>query len=297
MATATATESITRPPLKASKKGTRWPKLLEHMAAHATLIVLSVVFFLPFFWMIVGSLKTLPDWARVPVVWFPHTLTFENYIYGLQVFPFARYLLNTVILCGATMVGAVLSSSFVAYGLARLEFPGRTVIFVTMLSTMMIPFFVTMVPLFTLFRAMGWTGTYAPLIVPSFFGVPFYVFLLRQFFRSIPNELTEAARIDGANELRIYWQVILPLAKPALAAVALFQYLAAWNDLLGPLIYISDSNRYTLSLGLMFFKTEYSTSIGPMMAASTVMVLPVVIVFFFAQRYFIQGITLTGVKG
>lgn len=294
---ATATASVIRPPLQASKKGTRWPRFAEHLVAHAALIVLSVVFFLPFFWMIVGSLKTLTDWARVPVVWFPNTLTFENYIYGLQVFPFAKYLLNTVILCGATMIGAVLSSSFVAYGLARLDFPGRTVIFVAMLSTLMIPFFVTMVPLFTLFRAMGWTGTYAPLIVPSFFGVPFYVFLLRQFFRSIPNELTEAARIDGANELRIYWQVILPLAKPALAAVALFQYLAAWNDLLGPLIYISNSDRYTLSVGLMFFKTQYATAIGPMMAASTVMVLPVIIVFFFAQRYFIQGITLTGVKG
>jgi len=195
------------------------------------------------------------------------------------------------------MVGAVLSSSFVAYGLARLEFPGRTVIFVAILSTLMVPFFVTMVPLFTLFRTMGWTGTYLPLIVPHFFGVPFFIFLLRQFFRSIPNEMTEAARVDGANELRIWASVVLPLAKPALAAVALFQFIASWSDLLGPLIYLSDANDYTLSLGLTFFRTEYSTSFGPLMAASTVIVIPIIILFFFAQRTFIQGITLTGVKG
>ncbi|MGI8869938.1 MAG: carbohydrate ABC transporter permease [Mycobacteriales bacterium] len=297
MASVTATPTIAPTPLRARKKGTRWARFVEHVVAHAVLIVISIVFFVPFFWMVVGSVKTLGDWARVPVVWFPHTITFENYIYGLRVFPFGRYLFNTVILCGSTMIGAVLSSSFIAYGLARIEFPGRTAIFVTLLSTMMVPYFVTMVPLFTLFRSMGWTGTYAPLIVPTFFGVPFFVFLLRQFFRSIPSELTEAARIDGANELRIYWQVILPLAKPALAAVALFQYLFMWNDLLGPLIYISNSDRYTLAVGLMFFKNQYSTSIGPMMAASTAMVLPVIIVFFLAQRYFIQGITLTGVKG
>jgi multiple sugar transport system permease protein len=278
-------------------RGPLWPRVAQKMVAHAVLIVLSIVFFLPFLWMVIGSLKTVVDLGKVPVVWFPHTLTFENYIYGLQVFPFVRYFINTLIICVLSMVGAALSSSFVAYGLARINFPGRNIIFGAILSTMMVPFFVTMVPLFTLFRAMGWTGTYAPLIVPHFFGVPFYIFLLRQFFRSIPNELTEAARVDGANELRIYLTIVLPLARPALAAVALFQFLNSWSDLLGPLIYLSDSNDYTLSLGLTFFRTEYSTSFGPLMAASTVIVLPVIVLFFFAQRTFIQGITLTGVKG
>lgn len=295
MAAATdVTEIASRPVLRGRRPV--WPRLAQHMVSHAALIVLSIVFFIPFLWMVLGSLKTVPDLAKADD-WFPHTITFENYRYGLDVFPFVRYLVNTLIICVASMVGAVLSSSFVAYGLARIDFPGRTAIFITILSTMMIPFFVTMVPLFTMFRAMGWTGTYLPLIVPHFFGVPFFIFLLRQFFRSIPNEMTEAARVDGANELRIYYSVVLPLAKPALAAVALFQFIASWSDLLGPLIYLSDADDYTLSLGLTFFRTEYSTSFGPLMAASTVIVIPVVILFFFAQRTFIQGITLTGVKG
>lgn len=286
-----------RPQIVRAGRRPVWPRLAQQMCAHAVLIVLSIVFLLPFLWMVLGSLKTVVELGKVPVVWFPHTITLENYIYGLQVFPFLRYFVNTLVICVSSMAGAALSSSFVAYGLARINFPGRGVIFGVILSTMMVPFFVTMVPLFTLFRAMGWTGTYAPLIVPHFFGVPFFVFLLRQFFRSIPNELTEAARVDGANELRIYLTIILPLAKPALAAVALFQFLTSWSDLLGPLIYLSDSNDYTLSLGLTFFRSEYSTSFGPLMAASTVIVLPVIVLFFFAQRTFIQGITLTGVKG
>jgi multiple sugar transport system permease protein len=284
-----------------SSAGTRapnwWVKLVEKIAAHAALIALSVIFMVPFFWMVSGSLKTGPDLNAFPVIWFPSTLTLENYIAGLQVFPFGRYLLNTLIVCVFSMIGAVLSSSFVAYGLSRIEWRWRTPLFVILLSTLMVPFYVTMVPLFTMFRAMGWTNTYLPLIVPQFFGVPFFIFLLRQFFLSIPKEMSESARLDGANELMIYWRIILPLAKPALAAVALFQFLASWNDLLGPLIYLSDADSYTLSLGLTFFRGEYATQFGPLMAASTVVVIPVIIVFFFAQRTFIQGITLTGVKG
>jgi multiple sugar transport system permease protein len=275
--------------------GTR--KLLEKIGAHAILIALSVVFLTPFAWMLSGSIKTAVDLNAFPVVWFPKTITFENYIAGVEIFPFARYLFNTMVICAFSMLGAVLSSSFIAYGLARIEWRWRTPLFVLMLSTLMIPFYVTMVPLFQMFRAIGWTNTYLPLIVPHFFGVPFFVFLLRQFFLSLPKELSESARIDGANELRIYWQIILPLCRPALAAVALFQFLASWNDLLGPLIYLSDADSYTLSLGLTFFRGEYATQFGPLMAASTIVVLPVIVVFFFAQRTFIQGITLTGVKG
>lgn len=274
-----------------------WLKVVEKIVTHAALIVLSVMFLIPFFWMVSGSLKTGPDLNAFPVIWFPSTLTLENYIAGLQVFPFGRYLLNTLIICVFSMIGAVLSSSFVAYGLSRIEWKWRTPLFVILLSTLMVPFYVTMVPLFTMFRELGWTNTYLPLIVPHFFGVPFFIFLLRQFFLSIPKEMSESARLDGANELVIYWKIILPLAKPALAAVALFQFLASWNDLLGPLIYLSDADSYTLSLGLTFFRGEYATQFGPLMAASTVVVIPVIVVFFFAQRTFIQGITLTGVKG
>jgi multiple sugar transport system permease protein len=274
-----------------------WPRIAEKMIAHAVLIVLSVVFLVPFFWMVTGSLKNAVELNSFPAVWFPHTLTFENYIYGLRVFPFARYFGNTLFICVLSMLGAALSSSFIAYGLARIDWPFRKPLFVLILATTMVPFYVTMVPLFSLFRAMGWVNTYAPLIVPTFFGVPLYVFLLRQFFMSIPRDLSDAARIDGANELVIYARIILPLAKPALAAVALFQFLTSWSDLLGPLIYLSNSDDYTLSLGLTFYRSQYATQFGPLMAASTVIVIPVIIVFFFAQRTFIQGITLTGVKG
>lgn len=272
-------------------------RLAEKVAAHTVLIVLSVVFFIPFFWMISGSLKDVANLNSFPVVWFPHKLTLENYIYGLRVFPFARYFGNTLLICVLSMTGAALSSSFIAYGLARIDWPLRKPLFIIILGTMMIPFYVTMVPLFSLFRSMGWVNTYLPLIVPTFFGVPFYIFLLRQFFMSIPRDLSDAARIDGANEFAIYARIILPLAKPALAAVALFQFLVSWSDLLGPLIYLSNSSSYTVSLGLTFYRSQYSTQYGPLMAASTVVVIPVVILFFFAQRTFIQGITLTGVKG
>lgn len=274
-----------------------WAVVAEAIVKHAVLITLSVVFIIPLFWMVSGSLKTKTDLNALPIVWFPHTLTLENYIYGLQVFPFARYFFNTAVICVLSMIGAALSSAMVAYGLSRIEWPLRSPLFAIILGTMMIPFYVTMIPLFRIFRTMGWVDTWLPLIVPHFLGVPFFIFLLRQFFLSIPKELSESARIDGANEWTIFWRVILPLAKPALAAVALFQFLNSWNDLLGPLIYLSDSDSYTVSQGLNFFRGEYSTQYGPLMAASTLVVIPVIVVFFFAQRTFIQGITLTGVKG
>jgi multiple sugar transport system permease protein len=274
-----------------------WPRIAEKIVAHAVLIVLSVAFLIPLYWMVSGALKTTQDLNAFPVIWFPDTLTLENYIYGLDVFPFLRYYFNTAVICVFSMIGAAFSSAMVAYGISRIQWRMRTPLFVIILGSMMIPFYVTMVPLFQIFRSLHWIDTYLPLIVPQFFGVPFFVFLLRQFFLSIPNELSESARIDGASEWSIFARVILPLAKPALAAVALFQFLASWNDLLGPLIYLSDTNHYTVSQGLTFFQGQYSTQFGPLMAASTLVVIPVIIVFFFAQRTFIQGITLTGVKG
>jgi multiple sugar transport system permease protein len=215
----------------------------------------------------------------------------------LQAEPFGLYIINSLIICFFSIIGALFSSSFVAYGLARIDWPLRTPLFVVILSTTMIPFYVTMVPLFTLFRAMGWVNTYLPLILPSFFGVPFFIFLLRQFFLTIPKDLSEAAKVDGANELVIFFRVVLPLAKPALAAIALFQFLNAWSDFLGPLIYLNDASKYTVSIGLTFFQGQYTTEYGALMAASTVMLVPVILLFFFAQKTFIQGITLTGVKG
>jgi multiple sugar transport system permease protein len=261
------------------------------------LIVLSLIFLMPFFWMVTGSFKIDSQLNAFPVVWFPDPVTLEHYLYGLTMVPFGLYIVNTLVICLFSVIGAAFSCSFVAYGLAKIDWPLRTPLFVLILCTTMIPFYATMVPLFSLFRTLGWTNTYLPLIVPHFLGVPLYIFLLRQFFMTIPNELLEAARIDGANELRIFWSLVLPLSKPALATVALFQFLNSWSDFLGPLIYLSDTSKYTVSLGLSFFQGQYSTEFGPLMAASTVVVIPVVILFFFAQKTFIQGITLTGVKG
>ncbi len=272
-------------------------KLLQKIITHVVLIALSLIFIIPFFWMVTGSLKVDSQLSAFPIVWFPDPVTLEHYLYGLTVVPFGLYVINTLLICLFSVIGAVFSCSFVAYGLSKINWPLRTPLFVIILGTTMVPFYVTMVPLFSLFRTLGWVNTYLPLIVPHFLGVPLYIFLLRQFFMTIPNELLEAARIDGANELRIFWSVILPLSKPALATVALFQFLNSWSDFLAPLIYLSDTSKYTVSLGLSFFQGQYSTEFGALMAASTVVVIPVVILFFFAQKTFIQGITLTGVKG
>ncbi|SRR5579884_204410 len=272
-------------------------KLLQKIITHVVLIALSLIFIMPFFWMVTGSFKVESQLNAFPIVWFPDPITLEHYIYGLSMVPFGLYVVNSLIVCLFSMLGAVFSCSFVAYGLSKINWPLRTPLFIVILGTTMIPFYVTMVPLFSLFRTLGWTNTYLPLIVPHFLGVPFYIFLLRQFFMTIPNELLEAARIDGANELRIFWSVVLQLSKPALAVVALFQFLNSWSDFLGPLIYLSDASKYTISLGLSFFQGEFQTEFGALMAASTVVVIPVLVLFFFAQKTFIQGITLTGVKG
>lgn len=287
----------TQAPVLINKSGTSQKNTGQKIATHVVLIILSVIFIIPFFWMVTGSLKTDAQLNAFPIVWFPDLITLQNYIYGLQAVPFLLYVGNTLFICALSIIGAVFSSAFVAYGVSRIDWPLKTPLFIVILGTTMIPFYVTMVPLFTVFRSIGWVNTYLPLIVPSFFGIPLYIFLLRQFFLTIPKELTDAARVDGANELIIFWRIILPLAKPALATVALFQFLGSWSDFLGPLIYLSDPMRYTVSLGLTFFQGQYSTEYGALMAASTVMLIPVIILFFFAQRTFIQGITLTGVKG
>lgn len=270
---------------------------LQQVTAHASLIVLCIIFSIPFFWLVTSSLKIDEQLVAFPIIWIPYPITFEHYIYGLQFVPFPRYIANTLLICTATIVGTVFSCAWIAYGLARINWPLRIPLFVIVLGTMMIPFQVTMIPLFVIFRNIGWFDSYLPLIVPSFFGNAFFIFLLRQFFMTIPMELSEAAKVDGANELMIFWRIILPLTKPALATVALFQFMAAWGDYLGPLIYLSDKDKYTVSLGLALFRGEYNAEFGGLMAASTVMMLPVVILFFLTQRTFIQGITLTGIKG
>ena len=224
-------------------------------------------------------------------------LNWSNYFRGLRFIDFRQQLSNTLIICFFSVLGTLISCSLVAYGLAKIEWKGSGVLFILILSTMMLPYQVIMVPLFALFVKLRWVDTFLPLTIPAFFGNAFFIFLLRQFFLTIPKDLSEAARIDGCSEFDIYRRIILPLSKPALAMVGLWTFMGAWNDFVGPLIYLVDESRYTLSLGLAMFLGEYGSEYGMLMAVSTVVTIPIVILFFFTQRTFIQGITMTGLKG
>ena len=257
----------------------------------------AVVALLPFLWMLSTSLKPMDQILVFPPVWVPRPAVTEHYVAVFREFPFAVYLRNTLTVCVFTVIGTVFSSSLVAYAFARLRFPDRGWLFVVLLATIMLPAQVTMVPVFLLFRAFGWIDTFLPLIVPAFFGTPFFVFLLRQFFLTIPQELIEAARVEGAGEWRIYWSIMLPLSKPALATVAIFSFMGAWNDFLGPLIYLSSEKNRTLALGIQALRSFHGTEWGILMAASVLMVLPIIVLFFLCQRFFVRGIVLTGIKG
>ena len=280
-------------------------KVLTAACSHLALAVLGLLFVAPFVWLLSTSFKTEDQIFQRPptqVLSLLHYLvpprpTVANYEQGLTFVPFARYLLNTLIICAMSVTGTLLSCSLVAYGLSRIQWRGREALFYLLLGTMMLPYQVVMVPLFVVFARIGWVDTWLPLWVPSFLGNALFIFLLRQFFLTIPRELTDAARIDGASDLQIYSRIMLPLAKPALAVVALLSFLGAWNEYLMPLIYISDDSKYTLSLGLAQFISQYGSYWGWLMAASTIMTVPIMVLFFFTQRTFIQGISLTGIKG
>lgn len=274
-------------------------------AVHLVLVALSAMFLFPLWWLIATSLKPIEETMRQPPTLIPAHPQWHNYkdalVYGadtLGYIPFLVYARNTLLLAILGVTGTVISNGMVAYAFARMRWPGRDLLFAATLATMMIPFPVLMVPIFGLFRALGWVGTFRPLWVPAWFGSAFNIFLLRQFFRTIPNELSEAARIDGCSELGIFRQVVLPLAKPALAVVALFHFMYTWRDFLGPLIYLMDQKTFTLSLGLQFYQSQHGgTQWNLLMAASTIVVLPVIVLFFFTQKQFIQGIAVTGIKG
>lgn len=279
-------------------------KLTSTALTHIALVALSIIFIMPLLWMFSTSLKPItetltspPKWISSEVLWsnYPDAIKFNSEQLGY--IPFLVYARNTVIVTVLTIVGSVLSNALVAYSFARLRWPGRDAFFGVTLATMMIPFPVIMVPTFALFRWLGWVGTFKPLWVPAFFASAFSIFLLRQFFRTIPMELSEAAKLDGCSEFRIFTDVIVPLAKPALTVVALFTFMGSWNDFLGPLIYLVDQNTFTLSLGLSAYQTQHGgTPWNLLMAATLLVILPVLLVFFFAQKVFIQGIATSGLK-
>lgn len=352
--------------LSASKRAARRRKALRTFFSHAALLSLSIIFMLPFAWLVLTSLKSESHMNRFPPEWVPkgryvevspgkwaevvreeviqyapdefddsgklkprvrlksrvdlvdllgrplaeqpsRTIdsklivdrtrpTLRHYVKGLSSFSFDLFLQNTLFIAVFAVIGTVLSCSWVAYGFSILEWPGRDKVFWLMLSTMMLPGQVTMIPLFLIFKHLGWINTYLPLIVPAFLGNAFFIFLLRQFFLTIPRDLIDAARVDGCSAFRIYWQIVMPLSVPALATVALFTFLASWNDFMGPLIYVVDEAKYTLSLGLAMFRGRFMTRYGEMMAVSTLMTIPIIVLFFFTQKTFIQGIKTSGMK-
>ena len=265
--------------------------------AYAGLIVGSIVSLIPFLWMISSSFKDPQFVFADPPQWVPHPWLWSNYAKAFAKMPFALYTWNTVKITGVCLIGQLFSCSLVAFGFARLRFPARNTLFIVLLSTMMLPAQVTMIPVFKIFSTLGWYDIFLPLTVPAFFGAPFFIFLMRQYFMTIPLEMDEAARIDGATTWQIYSRVLLPQVKPALATVAIFSFMAHWNDFLGPLIYLNSPVKRTLALGLYAFQGQYSTDWNYLMAASAVVMLPLLILFFAGQRYFIQGVVISGVKG
>jgi len=283
-------------------EGGRQQPLYMRVIAHGGLVLFSAVFCVPFLWLVSRSLMANEQIMREPRALMdlvPQPVRLENYPDALAFkgFHFTTYLGNTLLICGLTVLGTVLSCSLVAYGLSRIHWRGRNALFFILLGTMMLPGQVTMIPIFVVFAKLGLVDSYVPLVLPTFLGNAFFVFLLRQFFIGIPRDLTDAARLDGCGELAIWWRVIVPLSKPALATVGLFSFMGAWNDYLGPLIYLSDQRKFTLSLGLASFSSQYGQEPGLLMAATTVMTVPIIVLFFFTQRTFIQGVTLTGLKG
>jgi ABC-type glycerol-3-phosphate transport system permease component len=272
---------------------------LRIAGTYALLLGLGAVFLLPFLWALTSSLREQGAGMVFPPRFLPSEFHFENYVRVFELIPFARFLGNSVLITGLAVVGEILSASFVAFGFARLRFPGRNALFLVLLSTMMIPYPVTMIPSFLLWvRGLNMFNTIGPLTLPAFFGPAFSIFLLRQFFLTVNTELDEAAKVDGANEFRIYWQIILPLAKPAIATIAIFSFIANWNDFLTPLLYLSDKNMFTAALGINYLRNfRGGGELAYQMAATVMFVLPCIVIYFTAQRFMIEGIVTTGLKG
>ena len=274
----------------------------SRLLTYAVLIAGSTIMLVPLAWMLLTSLKSFEEVIASPPVWLPAQPRWGNYREALTTFDFSRYLRNSAFICVMTIAGTLVSCSLAAYAFACLKARGRDVIFALLLSTMMLPAQVTTIPLFKMFASIGWIDTFFPLIVPSWLATNvFAIFLLRQFFLAIPRDYIEAARIDGASELRILWSIFVPLSKPVLLTVTVFTFIGTWNDLWGPLIYLHDDAKFTMPVGLLnFIGTSGRAQGSPwhlVMAVSTVMMIPIVILFFLAQRRFIEGIATAGVKG
>jgi multiple sugar transport system permease protein len=261
------------------------------------LALMCLVYFMPMFQMITTSLKGSKELMEIPPTFIPRVAVWTNFIDAVKYIPFFRFFVNSLILTAGVTIGAVVSNSIIAYGFSRIQWKGRETLFYIALATMFIPFPVTMVALFDIFAKLHWVNTFLPIIVPSFFGQAFYIFLMRQFLLALPQELSDAAFIDGANEFQIFSRIIVPLMKPSIAVVAIFAGVAAWNDFITPILYLQTEKLYPLSIGLQFFRSAHNVAYSLLMAASTLVVLPVVVLFLCFQRFFVEGVTVGSLKG
>ena len=265
--------------------------------AYILLILISIAMLFPFYWMVRSAFMTNREIMTTPIQWLPSHYDLENFKKAFERAPFGKYFINSAIIVLINMVGCILSSSFIAFGFSRLRFPGRKLWFALLLSTMMIPQTVLMIPQFLIWQSVGAYNTFIPLTVPCFFGNAFNVFLVRQFYAGIPKEYDEAALVDGASYFTIYSKILVPMAKPVLCSVGVFTFMSTWNDFMGPLLYLDKENLKTVSLALQNFMGQHNSEWNLMMALSTVITLPMIVVYFMAQRYFIEGITFSGLKG
>jgi ABC-type glycerol-3-phosphate transport system permease component len=285
--------------LGVSRQSKQWEERLQAVVIHALLLVGVAIVMIPLAWMLSTSLKPPEQVNQFPPVWIPDPLTWENYVRAVTIFPIPLlvFIRNSLLMGLANVVGAIVSNTIVAFSFARLRFPGNRIIFLVMLSTMMLPQQVTMIPLFILFIKLGWVNSYKPLIIPSFFGSAYYIFLMRQFYTTIPRELDDAARIDGCGILGLFFRILLPMAKPAIGIMAIFEFTSSWNWFLGPLIYLSKLETFPLAVALSYLRPQYRNMWPELMVVSFIAMLPPLVLFFIAQKSYIQGIVITGVKG
>lgn len=286
--------TITRPASPGPPRRIRLPRT---WGPRVGLIIAALLFLLPFYWMANSALKNIQELSAFPPTLYPHVPAWENFVRAVTYIPFGTFLTNSVILTAGVTIGAAISNPLIAYGFSRIQWPGRDVVFGIVLATIFLPFPVLIVALFDIFAKLHWINTFLPIIVPAFFGNPFFIFLMRQFFLGLPNEISEQARIDGANEFQVFLFIMLPLAKPAIAVVVIFAAVQAWGEFLTPLLFLQDESLYPLSIGLQFYRQEHDVAYNLLMAASSLIVLPIIALFLAFQKFFIQGVTVGAIKG
>lgn len=292
-----AAENTADLPLADEEARLRMGKRVRSALPFLVALLVTAAFVLPLYWMVIGSLKESVEFFQRPPTWYPHRPRFENYLDAITRIPFMSYLKNSLYYAVGSALGACLSSAIVAYGFAKLKWKGRDVAFSVVMLTMFLPYQVTMIPTFLVFRAAGLVDSLWPLILPAFFGNAVFIFLMRQFIRTLPDELLDAARMDGCSEFGVFLRVVIPLVRPALVVVFLNQFLNAWKDFLGPLIYITDDSKWPLSLALQQFQSAQDSEVNLILACATVFTIPLLVIFLFTQRYFIEGVTFSGLKG